>query len=89
MTLLEYRILRILGAADMIKRPLTVNQVMRIYLRLWHGRLSDYDTWDILMSIRLSRLAFPMTEFRSTQPWIQVWVIADRGHQALVREFVK
>ena len=89
MTLLEYRILRILGAADMIKRPLTTNQVMRIYLRLWRARLSDYDTWNTLMSMRLPRFTSSMTEFREVQPWIQVWVITDRGHQALVREFVK
>jgi len=86
MTFCEHKVLRILGAADMIRKPLTCEQISRVLNRVWP--YSKPITFAYVRSY-MERLHWGLS-FVTCVDWERpAYRITELGHRALVREFAR
>ena len=86
MTFYEHKVLRILGAADMIRKPLTCEQISRVLNRVWPCSMPFKVAY---VRTCIERLHW-WRSFVTCVDWEgPAYRVTELGHRALVREFAQ
>ena len=86
MTFYEHKVLRILGAADMIRKPLTCEQISRVLNRVWPCSMPVTVAY---VRSYIERLHWGLS-FVTCADWEgPAYRVTELGHRALVREFAQ